>query len=493
MKRLFFSLFILAGLCLHVTAKESEEDVKLKELAASINKNSAETGLQAKYEKRCFYVVNQDAFDLPSDFAEGQLYANLENYLNSGGVFKSMAFELEEENTGFLQLLTNAKAKLSLTYSVPTLTLSKTVVFNKEDVARLLTVSTADRKKLQEQVFVRGLNCVLPIPIDEGVTLQSIKITPTTLIYNLRVDESIKRFEDIANDHLRITAAVLLAFCKNKEDEFHTLFTESGLNMKVMFTGMPSRRYFDTDIPAKLVKDVVENDQINDAKGIILYLQCIEMKKKMPIRVNAQRTMKDMWISFHDNTMHCEIEESKEGVNQLNLLSDNPDVQRWLIGYGLLVRPESIKDAADFGASYEYIVKGEGLKDSLTIRFDNSLLREMSSADQWKRDSIEVAMQIALQNAYLKDMDKTDKAYVNSFKVEGQNVVKETMIANTSLYNTIKRYPVTLKREELESSGSRAGFYDFLKRCKRNLVLRYVNKQNTKQSFDVMISYFEME
>lgn len=480
---------------LHATAKESESDIFLKELAAALNQNSSETGMQAKYEKRCFYVLSKEDMEMPEHFTQEQFFANMWDFLDDGYVFKSMVFDIENDHPGFLQHLVSAKAKVSWTYNVPRLELERTILFSKEELRHMLMTSAAQREKLKEEVMIKAFNLMLPTPVDDGITLQSFNFTSQHIIWNFWVDETVKRLEEVANgSSSSITAAFLLEFCKDKENEFHKLIVESGVNIKVRFTEMPSRRYLDAEIPVALIKEIATNDNIKDAQSLSIYLELEKVKKQLPLRVNEQRAITDMRFSFDDNTQHCYIEESKAGVEHLLLLADQPDIQRWYIGYALIAdAKEELKDVVEAGINYEYIVRGEGITDSLSIRFDNDLLKKMVNATQWERDSIEVALNVALMDAALKNKPKTGVAYVNSWKVEGQNVVKEIMVAKSTVYNNIKRYPMTLKREELEQSGMQAVVFSLLKKCKRNLTLRYVNKQNTKQSFDVPISYFEIE
>ena len=495
MKRIIISICLLACFILQAEAKDTESDMFLTELAAAINQNSSETGIEAKYNKKCFYIISQEDYSIPSNayLTEDQIFTSWEVLLNDDDVFKTLVFGIDNDHPGFLKNMYNAKAKLQWTYNVPNLNFSKTVMFKKDDVALMFTTPTAQRKKLSEQVTVKNMNCMFPLPVDEGVTLQNMKLTSQSLIWNFRVDEDVKRLEDLANDDFRMTASVLLTFCKDKESDFTKMLIESGLNIKVMFTGMPSRRYFDTEIPASLIKEVATNDHIKDELSVSIFLALEQMKKELPIRLNEQRTMTKVWFSYDDMTEHMVIEEAKNGVEQLNLLADQPDIQRWVITSGLLKNSEDIKNVADAGISYEYIVKGEGLKDSLSIKIDNAFIKQVVKFTQWERDSIEVALNVALSDAQLKIQPKTGEVYLNSTKIEGSNVVKEYMITKSSTYNTFKRYPMTLRRLELEESGEQSGMLNILKKCKRNLVLRFVNKQNVKQSFDVFISYHEIE
>lgn len=495
MKRIIISICLLACFILQTNAKDTESDKFLSELAVAINQNSSETGIEAKYNKKCFYIISQEDYSIPSNayLTEDQIFTSLEVFLNDDDVFKTLVFGIDNDHPGFLKNMYNAKAKLQWTYNVPNLNFSKTVMFKKDDVALMFTTPTAQRKKLSEQVTVKNMNCMFPLPVDEGVTLQNMKLTSQSLIWNFRVDEDVKRLEDLAKDDSNITGGVLFTFCKDKESDFTKMLIESGLNIKVMITGMPSRRYFDTEIPASLIKEVATNEHIKDALSVGVLLGSEKLKKNLPIRLNEQRTMTKVWFSYDNMTEHMVIEEAKNGVEQLNLLTGQPDLQRWLIASGLLKDSEDIKNVADAGISYEYIVKGEGLKDSLSIKIDNAFIKQVVKFTQWERDSIEVALNVALSDAQLKIQPKTGEVYLNSIKVEGANVVKEYMIAKSSTYNTIKRYPMTLRRGEFEEAGRQSGLFNLLRKCKRNLVLRYVNKQNAKLSFDVFIGYHEIE
>ncbi len=306
MKKGFFIMFAMFMATINVFA-DKESDAFLKKVVLMEDDgislmSGANINITTSYEKKVFTVST--SLDGNMKYGADQFLDKfMTSFVSNDEMMVIEVLNIERQNKGFVENMLKSNAGLKLVVNIKATGQTYEQQMKAKQIKNINLADTANVDKMVLELQLRTINAVLPINIDDDVSMNKLSIEDKCMVLELLTKEKKTTIEQI-DDMKDIFEVIYVNMMKS--NMFAQYVGKANLDIAIRFRSAIREKHTDLYIPFSKAEELFDPNNQIDSTDVMMATFVYTIKKVIPIEINNEEVFKD--ISYKDKTISCVIE-----------------------------------------------------------------------------------------------------------------------------------------------------------------------------------------